>query len=1060
MITKDAPPANDRQQSAANDAELAAVLDAYLAALEAGHAPDPEALLAEHARIADRLRACLAGLRLVKGGAEGLEGKGRAEEPAEVSAGTPLGDFRLLREVGRGGMGVVYEAEQLSLGRRVALKVLPFAGALDARQLQRFKNEAQAAAHLLHQNIVPVYFVGCDRGVHYYAMQYIDGCTLAAMIAELRRERGAGRRPEPDATTPYTPEPPGPASAEGNSTADAAARVTSVERTSRGETVTRSGTPGSGVSRAAYGRWVARLGEQAALALEHAHQLGVVHRDIKPGNLLLDSRGNLWVTDFGLAHCQSHAGLTMSGDLVGTLRYMSPEQALAKRVVVDHRTDVYSLGITLYELLVLEPAYPGKDREELLRQIAFEEPRRPRRLDKAIAPELETIVLKALAKNPDERYQTAQDLADDLRYYLEDKPIRARRPGPVKRARKWCRRHRAVVSSVLAVLVIAGLLVAGSALWWFEKRARLEAEVEPVLTESHSLHSQGKLLEALSAARRADGLLAGGPVHEELAERVHEWRAEMQMASRLEDIRARARVVVKDGVFDFAGTDRAFGEAFRDYGIEVEELPVAEAAGWIAARPIRVELAAALDDWAMTRATQGRPWRDLLAVAAAADRDAVREPLRAAWTRQDGAALVKLAAAVPVEELPAPTVESLAGMLGELGAVPEAVALLERAQAAHPGDFWINYELSLACHKMRPRLREEAIRFATAALAVRPDNVAALNNLGNALFQKGRLDEALTQFRAASRCKKDFPVAHFNLGTALSLKGHLDEAIAEHGEAIRLKNDFAEAHDGLGSVLRKKGRLDEAIAEHREAIRLQKDFAQAHYNLGNVLRDKGQLDEAIAEYLEAIRLKKDDDNAYTELGALLLDDMRDFDGAIIEFQTAIRLDKDNARAHCGLGIALMAKGELEDAIAEYREAIRLKKDYAEAHYSLGNALRGMDRLDEAIGEWRAAIRVKKDLAGAHTNLGLALAVKGQFRDAVKEVRLVLEIGSLGPDGAYQAAHNLRQVQRLADLDARLPALLAGKEQAKDATDRLALAWLCNLRQQRYAAVRWYNEALN
>src|SRR5262249_1437292 len=154
----------------------------------------------------------------------------------------------------------------------------------------------------------------------------------------------------------------------------------------------------------------------------------VVHRDIKPANLLVDGRGNLWVTDFGLAHCQSQAGLTMTGDLVGTLRYMSPEQALAKRVPVDHRTDIYSLGVTLYELLTLEPAFGGRDRQELLRQIAFDEPRRPCRLNKAIPAELETITLKAIAKSPSERYSTAQELADDLRRFLEDKPIRAKRP--------------------------------------------------------------------------------------------------------------------------------------------------------------------------------------------------------------------------------------------------------------------------------------------------------------------------------------------------------------------------------------------------------------------------------------------------------------------------------------------------------------------------------------------------------------------------------------------------------------------------------------------------------
>src|SRR5262249_35297607 len=280
-----------------------------------------------------------------------------------------------------------------------------FAAAMDAKQLQRFKNEAQAAAGLQHQHIVPVYAVGVERGVHYYAMQFIDGQSLAALIAERRRTCGEKAPPGPEPTGPYPPAPGGGQTA--------AVAALSTEPSMRSP---------------AFLRTVAELGRQAAEALEHAHQLGVIHRDIKPGNLLLDGRGNLWVTDFGLAHCQSQAGLTLSGDLVGTLRYMSPEQALAKRVVVDHRTDIYSLGATLYELLTLEPAFAGSDREELLRQIAFEGPKPPRRYNKAIPADLETIVLKVLAKNPAERYATAQEVADDLRRFLEHKPIQARRP--------------------------------------------------------------------------------------------------------------------------------------------------------------------------------------------------------------------------------------------------------------------------------------------------------------------------------------------------------------------------------------------------------------------------------------------------------------------------------------------------------------------------------------------------------------------------------------------------------------------------------------------------------
>src|SRR5262249_6071443 len=223
---------------------------------------------------------------------------------------SPLGDFRLVREIGRGGMGVVYEAVQLSLGRRVALKVLPFAAALDARQLRRFKNEAQAAAHLHHPHIVPVYAVGSERGVHYYAMQFIDGQTLSAQIQELRqRQIDKVARWQGDKVT------------EGPGTLPSCHLVTLSE----------------------FFRTAARLGLQAAEALEHAHGVGVVHRDVKPANLLIDGPGNVWVTDFGLARLQSEPGLTMTGDLLGTLRYMSPEQALARPGGVDHRTDVYSL---------------------------------------------------------------------------------------------------------------------------------------------------------------------------------------------------------------------------------------------------------------------------------------------------------------------------------------------------------------------------------------------------------------------------------------------------------------------------------------------------------------------------------------------------------------------------------------------------------------------------------------------------------------------------------------------------------------------------------------------
>jgi serine/threonine protein kinase/WD40 repeat protein len=422
-------------EHAANNPRLAEAVEEYRSTLQAGRRPDRQALCARYADLGAALAECLDALEFVHGATPASDAAG----PVAVQPGEPLGDYRILREVGRGGMGVVYEAEQVSLRRLVALKVLPFAAVLDPRQLQRFRTEAQAAAGLHHPHIVPVYHVGCERGVHYYAMQLIDGQSLAAVIQGLRRQAG-GTSPGtgPSLTLPWVP----------LEAADSARALPAAADTHKVLATDRSR------QKPAYFRAVARLGAQAAVALDHAHQQGVIHRDVKPANLLVDAAGNLWVTDFGLAQLPGDPGLTATGDLVGTLRYMSPEQALGRRQLVDQRTDVYSLGVTLYELLTLEPAFPGSDREELLRRIAREEPRPPRRLNRAVPVELETVVAKAMAKVPEERYATAAELADDLRRFLEDRPVLARRPSPLVKLRKWAWRHRGLVAAAAVTLVL------------------------------------------------------------------------------------------------------------------------------------------------------------------------------------------------------------------------------------------------------------------------------------------------------------------------------------------------------------------------------------------------------------------------------------------------------------------------------------------------------------------------------------------------------------------------------------------------------------------------------
>jgi serine/threonine protein kinase len=466
----------EHQDEAERESRLNEILLAYLEEVQCGKAPDRRELLSRHPEFAAELREFLTlreqiGRLAAPLRASSLSGSGSAAPSGPPASGSShdvavenkaeattlptelgqIGEFRLLREIGRGGMGVVYEAHQISLNRRVALKVLPFAAAFDPKQLRRFENEAQAAAQLHHTNIVPVFGVGQERGVHYYAMQLIDGQSLAALIAELGRKEAtvparqpaSGNGPRSDDSPPAERSLARPVLSSASivyaaETAAAHRESFSTERAAR---------------RTSYFRRIAQLVRTAALALEHAHQAGVVHRDIKPANLLLDVRGNLWVTDFGLALFHNMTGLTVTGELLGTLRYMSPEQVSARRGEIDQRTDIYSLGVTFYELLTLRPAFDGQDRNELLAQIAFDDPPAPRRLDRTIPVELETIVLKAIAKEPAERYATATDMADDLQRFLDDKPILARRPSPVERMRKWMRRHPALVGSVLLLLL-------------------------------------------------------------------------------------------------------------------------------------------------------------------------------------------------------------------------------------------------------------------------------------------------------------------------------------------------------------------------------------------------------------------------------------------------------------------------------------------------------------------------------------------------------------------------------------------------------------------------------
>ena len=776
------------------DTRVIAALETYLQAIREGRPSSRSEMLTRYADISSALKGCFSGLEFIQAAAAELPGSPgepiSAHDEPSLPSHSQLGDYHILREVGRGGMGVVYEAQQLSLGRRVALKVLPFSAAVDPKQRQRFQIEAQTAAQLHHPHIVPVFGVGCDEGVHYYAMQFVDGQSLAAVIRALRSSDGA---------TPAWAEPSvsvGPAE-------NQAARLTPADPPGAGALPSVPVEPAANgplrganpadeptwdLSRPidappsaptatgmvhhdrAFCRKVALLGVEAADALDHAHALGVLHRDIKPGNLLIDSAGAVWITDFGLARFSGNQSLTGTGDIVGTLRYMSPEQALARRGVVDQRTDIYALGATLYELLTLRPAFGGRDHQELLRQIAFDEPIPPSRLNPAVPRDLETIVLKAMAKDPSGRYATAQELSEDLKRFLNDDSIMGRRPGPVERTVRWARRRWELVATAAAIVMLS--LTIGTAVTW-----RYAREIQRQAAETSQARNKYRdyiikhfpLLDrsAKELVNQARAMLSTGakdPAKEREAGQLYEQILRMfQEASELPPTDRESRVVIARALSRLASTRSTLGLERGTGGRPEPELMAAAGSDF--------ERSIALFEKLLIEQAGDPVIRRFLADAVGLGgmgchmkftnhcEEAERLYLRAIQLRRDlvrGRAPGDVAGARPRVDDPgerentlllAYTVEMVASAMDEAGRTSEAKSLRRQleddyafvaARFAGPEfqslrKYWVNQLLMSEGPTTVPMFQRMALRNIQLATIIDPNNADAHNNLAWAL---------------------------------------------------------------------------------------------------------------------------------------------------------------------------------------------------------------------------------------------------------------------------------------------------------------------------------------
>jgi eukaryotic-like serine/threonine-protein kinase len=986
-----------------DDPVVLAAVEEYLNALEAGCEPDREALLARHAQVAGALTGYLDALHFVHAAGSELDGSRARAKPEGAAAEEPipsLGDFRILREIGRGGMGVVYEAQQLSLARRVALKILPFAAALDPRQQQRFKNEAQAAAQLHHPNIVPVHAIGCERGVHYYAMQFVEGQSLACLIRQLRGQLG---------TTPGKLYPGEAGSEEPIEGATAVAALTVDDSASelRGALVAGPATlPPAGLP---LGQWLwskdyfraaARLGLQAAEALEHAHQVGVVHRDIKPANLLLDVRGNLWVADFGLAQVRGDTRLTMSGDLLGTLRYMSPEQVQGQRRLVDQRSDIYSLGTTLYELATLQPAFSQQDRQELLRRIALEDAPRPRRLNPLLPAELETILNKAMAKEPECRYASAGELVEDLRRFLEERPILARPPTVLQQTSRWLRRHRAVAASGVAMLVLAAL--SSLTIAWIVWREK--GKTESALTEARNNYAL-----ALEQEQRAQA--AYRVAHDSL-ERYYTTVSENRLLNkpglqplRKELLSAAAefyRQLAENGQHDPKATaERALAlfrlgyitaettSAARGAELYREGIPLLEAvldkqsnrSSYVSALASAYRMQGILCRQTGDPEAAGRALQHALEL----NRQLLAEDAGNAQYRREFAR----------------SILSLGILLEDKGQLDPAVENCQQAQESF----------------------DRLVKEHPDLILYRLEQADCANNLGLCYRAQGRrtqaeqaLKGALGTYRQLKREHPEDPEFAFSIATVCLNLGVLQ---VESRRPAQAEEAYAEA----AAVSQQLVQDNPTVMEYRAGL------AKAKLNLGDLYLTQAQLKKAEACLQEAEEL---------------LAELARREPKIVEFQDS------RAWALASLGTVYRQKKDFTRAEAAYREVITLRERLCREHPELhkleaalgsvhgnrGNLLRESGRPLEALESFARAIRIQESIVSKHHDDALtrqalsnsyggqALALVQLHRDAEAvpawDRAIELDTGKHGPVSRIHRANTLVRLgenfRALADMD--------------------------------------------
>jgi serine/threonine-protein kinase len=927
--------------------------------------------------------------------------------------------YQLQGEIARGGMGAILKGRDVDLGRDLAIKVLLESHQGNPEVVRRFIEEAQIGGQLQHPGIVPVFELGTvpDRRP-YFAMKLVKGRTLAALLAERVGRASPERvgRGSPDPALRPT---------EGLHSDDASAHDDLPRFLSIFEAVCQ--TMAYAHARGVIHRdlkpsniMVGSFGEVQVMDWGLAKVLpegGIADEARARG----DGESMVKTVRSGPAGSRSDS---QAGSVLGTPAYMAPEQARGEVESLDQRTDVFGLGAILCEMLTGHPPFRGSSREEIRASAARGDVADALGRLEACGADSELIELArhSLAAEPARRLLNAGHVARRIAAFLtglqerlrEAELARATERGRAEQAqaaaaqaeararieRRARRLTLALAAAVLGLVVVAG--GAGAYIAWRSavRRAATDRGVTVALAEAKMWREQARKpsstanLEqwsaAITAARHARELVAQSEGDVSLRDRVdrallalereqEEAKAERGLLDRLEATRA-----ARAEHWDMTRADTEYLTAFREYGVDLDQLDPREAGTRLAQRSTALELSSYLDDWAFL-APSGKPSnrearrRRVIDVLRFADPDPWRNALRQHVVKRDLQALRRLAADEhTLEAQPVASLVLLAVALQTRGDQVGAESVLRRAWRRDPGNFWVNFNLAHACKPAKgPGRPQEEARFLTAAVAIRPRSAAAHDDLGNALNRLGRDEEAIGELREALRLKPDDQLAYNNLGAALVGAGRIGEAVGLLREAQRLDPNDPAAHVNLGNAFAQSGRFDEAVAEFRTALRLGPDAADCHANIGGILTLQGRLDEAL-----------------------------------IELQLARRLEPELATGRLNLGEVLRLRGQFEEAAVEYL----------------------------------AALRADQELPLAHVFLGDCLRETGDHRGALAAFRRAHELARSKNDPAIdEYASQLRSVEQEAAAINRLPAIVRGAERPKDDAERLAVARLCSTR---------------